>query len=61
MSGKLVADQPLPLWWTGSQDFRWQRCAYSIDDWIGNTTPNQKFFGVDFLIAYWGFKQQNWI
>jgi len=61
MKGKMVADQPLPLWWTGSQDFRWQRCAYSIDDWIGNTTPNQKFFGVDFLITYWGFKQQNWI
>lgn len=60
MSGKLVADQPLPLWWTGSQDFRWQRCAYSTDDWIGTTVPTQEFFGVDFLIAYWGFKQQGW-
>lgn len=60
MSGKLVADQPLPLWWTGSQDFRWQRCAYSVDDWIGSTVPNQTFFGVDFLVAYWGFKQQGW-
>lgn len=61
MKGKMVASQPLPLWWTGSQDFRWQRCPFSIDDWIGNTTPSQTFFGVDFLIAYWGFKQLNWI
>lgn len=61
MKGNSVATQPLPLWWTGSQDFRWQRCPYSVDDWIGTTTPNQVFFGVDFLIAYWGFKQQNWL
>ena len=60
MKGKTVAEQPLPLHWTGSQDFRWQRCAYSTDDWIGSTVPNQTFFGVDFLIAYWGFKQQGW-
>lgn len=61
MKGNTIASQPLPLWWTGSQDFRWQRCPYSVDDWIGNTTPNQMFFGVDFLIVYWGFKQLNWL
>jgi hypothetical protein len=61
ITGAFVCTQPLPLWWTGAQDFRWQRCLYSSDDWIGTTTPNQIFFGVDFLVAYWGFKQQNWI
>jgi hypothetical protein len=61
MTGNSVSTQPLPLWWTGSQDFRWQRCPYSVDDWIGNTTPSQIFFGCDFLIAYWGFKQLGWI
>jgi hypothetical protein len=61
LTGNLVSTQPLPLWWTGSQDFRWQRCPYSVDDWVGTTTPNQVFFGVDFLIAYWGFKQLGWI
>lgn len=60
-SGNPVAAQPLPTWWTGSQDFRWQRRAYSIDDWIGNTTSSQIFFGVDFLVAYWGFKQKRWL
>lgn len=61
MTGNLVATQPLPLWWTGSQDFRWQRCPYSVDDWIGNTSSSSIFFGTDFLIAYWGFKQLGWI
>lgn len=61
MSGDLVSSQPLPLWWTGSQDFRWQRCLYSSDVWVGTTTPNQIFFGLDFLVGYWGFKQQNWL
>lgn len=61
MKGRSVADQPLPLHWTGSQDFRWQRCAYSVDDWIGINVPTQEFFGLDFLIAYWGFKQLNWL
>jgi hypothetical protein len=61
MSGDTVSSQPLPLWWTGSQDFRWQRCPYSVDDWVGNTTPSQTFFGLDFLIAYFGFKQQGWL
>ena len=63
MSGNLISTQPLPLWWTGSQDFRWQRCPYSSDDWIGitGTAVNQVFFGTDFLIAYWAFKQQNWL
>jgi hypothetical protein len=61
MSGTTVASQPLPLWWTGSQDFRWQRCPYSVDDWVGNTTPDQTFFGVDFLVAYYGFRQLGWL
>jgi hypothetical protein len=61
MRGELVSTQTLPLWWTGAQDFRWQRCLYSSDDWIGTTTPNQIFFGVDFLVAYWGFKQKTWL
>ena len=61
MSGNPISSQPLPVWWTGSQDFRFQRCSYSVDDWIGNNTTSQIFFGVDFLIAYWGFKQKKWL
>lgn len=61
MKGNLVSTQPLPVWWAGAQEFKWQRCPYSVDDWAGTTTPNQIFFGVDFLVAYWGFKQQNWL
>jgi len=62
-SGDTIAKQPLPLWQTGAQDFRWQRRLYSINDWIGNTNTlqQQQFFGVDFLISYWGFKQQHWL
>jgi hypothetical protein len=61
IAGNEVATQPLPLWWTGAQDFRWQRCLYSVDDWVGIITPNQVFFGVDFLVAYWGFRQLGFI
>lgn len=61
VKGELVSTQPLPLWWTGAQDFRFQRRPYSIDDWVGNTTASQWFFGVDFLIGYYGFKQLGWL
>jgi hypothetical protein len=61
LQGDLVSTQPLPLWWSGSQDFRWQRCPYSADTWVGNTFSTQVFFGVDFLCAYWSFKQRGWV
>lgn len=61
MQGQFVSTQPLPRWRTGAQDFRYQRCPYSVDDWVGNATISQWFFGVDFLISYWGFKQIGWL
>jgi hypothetical protein len=61
LKGDIVSTQPLPLWWSGAQEFRYQRRPYSVDDYIGNTTPSQAFFGVDFLCAYWSFRQMGWI
>jgi hypothetical protein len=56
--GKYVrASQPLPKWKIGSQDFFWQRSAYSVDDWLGNSQPTHYHNGGDFLIAYWGLRQ----
>lgn len=55
--GKIRSSQPLPLWKMGSQDFFWQRCQYSVDDWIGLTEGQFEHNGVDFLIAYWGFRE----
>ena len=55
--GNLRASQPLPLWKIGSQDFFWQRCQYSVDDWIDTQPGGQFHSGLDFLVAYWGFKE----
>jgi hypothetical protein len=55
--GHLRSSQPLPLWKMGSQDFFWQRCQYSVDDWIGLTEGQFEHNGVDFLVAYWGLKE----
>lgn len=56
--GHLRASQPLPLWMIGSQDFFWQRCQYSVDDWLGSVPPANEFHnGLDYLVAYWGFKE----
>jgi hypothetical protein len=54
--GNLRASQPLPLWKIGSQDFFWQRCQYSVDDWIGGNPGGQWHNGLDFLVCYWGMK-----
>ena len=56
--GHLRASQPLPLWMLGSQDFFWQRCQYSVDDWLGSVPPANEFHnGLDYLVAYWGFRE----
>lgn len=59
--GNVRALQPLPRWKVGSQDFFWQRHLYSVDDWQGQTTPSIAHTGLDFLIAYWGFRNLNLI
>jgi len=61
LKGGLVSSQPCPLWWTGAQEFRFQRRPYSVDDWAGYLSPTLYFFSVDFLISYWGFKQLGWL
>lgn len=53
----LVASQPLPLNLIGSQDFAWQRSAYSVDDYIGATPNTLEHNGVDYMVCYWGFKE----
>lgn len=53
----LRSSQPLPLWKMGSQDFFWQRCQYSVDDWLGLTEGQFEHNGVDFLVAYWGLRE----
>jgi len=51
--GKLVASQPLPVHLMGQQEFRWQRDAHSVDDWVGAKSPDTLFNGGDYLVAYW--------
>jgi hypothetical protein len=61
IQGDLVSTQPWALWQTGMQDFMFQRRLYSLDNWVGNTTASQWFFGTDYLFCYWGFKQLGWL
>lgn len=53
VSGTLRANQPLPHYAAGRQDFVYQRHRYSVNDRIGQTTPSSRFNGGAFLCAYW--------
>jgi hypothetical protein len=52
------AKQTLPLNKRGSQDFFWQRNMFSLDEWVGVTTPSVYHSGLDFLVCYWLAKRQ---
>jgi hypothetical protein len=52
------AKQTLPIDKRGSQDFFWQRNMFSLDEWVGATTPSLYHSGLDFLICYWLAKRQ---
>jgi hypothetical protein len=43
----------LPLNQRGSQDFFWQRSMFSLNEWVGNLTPNVYHSGLDILICGW--------
>jgi hypothetical protein len=43
---------PLPLNKRGSQDFFWQRDMNSLDEWVGNTSPDVYHSMLDFLVCY---------
>lgn len=43
----------LPFYKRGSQDFFWQRCMFSLDEWVGNTTADTYHTGLDILICGW--------
>jgi len=55
--GRKRARQPLPRYKAGTQDFFWQRHAYSVDDWVGSNEVKEAYNGADYLIAYYGLKQ----
>lgn len=50
---KTLAQQPLPVWRRGSQDFFWQRNMFSLDEWPGVVTPWAHHSHLDFLLVYW--------
>jgi hypothetical protein len=43
----------LPFNRRGSQDFFWQRCMFSLDEWTGNTKADVYHSGLDILICGW--------
>jgi hypothetical protein len=47
------AKYALPFYQRGSQEFFWQRCMLSKDEWVGNTWGGTYHSGLDFLICGW--------
>jgi hypothetical protein len=47
------ATYALPFYKRGSQEFFWQRCMLSKDEWVGNTWGGVYHSGLDFLICGW--------
>jgi hypothetical protein len=43
----------LPFYKRGSQEFFWQRCMFSKDEWIAKNWPEPYHSGLDFLICGW--------
>jgi hypothetical protein len=43
----------LPISQRGSQDFFWQRCMFSKDEWIGKNWPEPYHSGLDILLCGW--------
>lgn len=52
------AKQTLPMNKRGSQEFFWQRCMFSLDEWVGLTEAYVHHSGLDYLICYWLAKWQ---
>lgn len=57
-STNVRAQHTLPMNKRGSQEFFWQRSLFSLDEWVGLTTPFVFHSGLDFLICYWLAKKQ---
>lgn len=47
------AKYALPFYRRGSQEFFWQRCMLSKDEWVGNKTAGVYHSGLDFLLCAW--------
>lgn len=50
---KARSKSALPLSHRGSQEFFWQRCMLSKDEWVGNKTGDTFHSGLDFLLCGW--------
>lgn len=48
----------LPFYTRGSQDFFWQRNAFSKNEWVGKNWPAPYHSGLDFLLCYWLAKRE---
>lgn len=47
------AKYALPFYQRGSQEFFWQRCMFSKNEWIAKNWPQPYHSGLDFLICGW--------
>lgn len=50
---KIRSRYALPFYNRGSQEFFWQRNAFSRDEWVGKQSPLPYHSGLDFLICGW--------